>query len=153
MVANYAIVRDVSVDHQEVIVSDLGDAATLNRAAMDRHALQDSVAITYAYERRFPSVFHVLVVFANRSEGINYVVSTNARMPAYNDVGLEYRAFTNPGMVADAAIGANADASANDSALFNNCGRIDDSGLIDHEFSPSGLPPLAAFGLAALLPE
>src|ERR1700737_2229428 len=55
-----------------------------------------------------------------------YVVATNTGVSAYDDVRLEYCALTNLGIAADAAVGTNADASANHSAFFNNCARMDD---------------------------
>jgi hypothetical protein len=143
LVANCAIVGNVSVDHQEVIVSDLGGAAALDRAAMDRDTLPDSVAIAYLYESRLSGVLQVLVVFSDRGEWVDYVVPANAGMPAYDDVRLEYGALANLDIAANAAIGTNADASANDSALFNHCGRMDDSRCIDHKCSLSGMSALA----------
>src|ERR1700735_960347 len=142
MVTNYAIVGNVSVDHQEVVVSDLGDASALDRAAMYRDTLPDFVAIADFHERWLSGVLQVLVVFADRGERVDYVVSANAGMSAYDDVRLERGALTNLDIAADAAIRTNADASANDSSLFNDCGGMDDSRFIDHKYSLSGMPAL-----------
>jgi len=99
---------------------------------MDRDTLPESVAIAHFHHCRLSSVLQILVVFSDRSERIDDVVATNTGVSAYDDVRPEYCALTNLGIVADAAIGTNPDVSANHSAFFNNCARMDDSSFIDY---------------------
>jgi hypothetical protein len=120
-----------------VVGSDLGDTATLDRAAMDRDTLPDSVAIAYFHDGWLSGVFQVLVVFSDRSERVDCVVSANASVPAYNNVRLKDGAFANFDVTAYAAIGTNANASPDDGTFFNNCGRVDDSRFVNHKFSLS----------------
>ncbi|CAE6723744.1 hypothetical protein R69658_01482 [Paraburkholderia aspalathi] len=142
MVTNNAIVGNVSIDHQKVVVSNLGDTASLDRAAMDRDTLADSVAITHFHDGWLPSVFQVLVVFSNRGERIDCVVSANAGVPAYDNVRLKDGAFANLDVTAYTAVGTNANASPNDGTFFNNCGGVDDSRFVDHKCSLSGMSAL-----------
>ncbi len=144
VVSNDAIVRNVGVDHKKVVAADLCDPTALDSPAMDRDTLTYFVAISYLDESRLSGVLQVLVVFSDRGERIDYVVSANAGVPAYDDVRPEYGAITNLHIAANAAIRANADASADDSAFFNNCGRMDDSRFIDHKYSLAEMP---RFGL------
>jgi hypothetical protein len=133
MVTNNAIVGNVSIDHQKVVASDLGDAASLDCAAMDRDTLPDSVAIAHFHDSWLSDVLQVLVVFPDRGERIDCVLSANAGVPTYDNVRLKDGAFANLDVTAYTAIGTNANASPNDGTFFNNCGRVDDSRFINHK--------------------
>jgi hypothetical protein len=126
-------VGNVSIDHQQVVVSDFGDTAPLDRAAMYRDALPDSIAIAHLYDRRLSGVFQVLVVFSDRGKRVDCVVSADAGVPAYDNVRLKDGPFANLDVTAYTAIGTNANASPDEGAFFNNCGRVDDSRFVDHK--------------------
>ena len=142
MVANDAIVGNVSVDHQKVVVSNFGDTASLDRAAMDRDTLPDSVAIAYFHDGWFSGVLQILVVFSDRGERVDCVVSTNAGVPTDDNVRLKDGALANPDVTTYTAIGTNANASPDDGTFFNNRTRVDDSRFVNHKCSLSGMSAL-----------
>src|SRR6185369_17994660 len=59
-VANYAVVRDVGLGHDQAIVADLREHAAAGSAAMNRDELADVVALADDCFRRFAFVLQIL---------------------------------------------------------------------------------------------
>ena len=64
--ADVAVVRDVGVGHQQVVVADAGDAAAARGAAMDGHELADDVAVADDDPRRLAAELQILRDQADR---------------------------------------------------------------------------------------
>jgi hypothetical protein len=74
VVADGAVVRDVGVGHQQVVVADAGHAAAARRAAMDGHELADHVAVADHHPRRLAAELQVLRHQADRGHREDFVV-------------------------------------------------------------------------------
>jgi hypothetical protein len=77
--ADPAVVRDVRIGHEQVVVADGGQAASANRAAMDRHELTEHVVMADDEARRFAAVLDVLRCEANRRQRRDVVVIADFR--------------------------------------------------------------------------
>lgn len=58
-VADHAVVGNVHVDHQQVVIAHFGQAGALRGAAVNGHAFADAVAIAHFNARRFARVFQI----------------------------------------------------------------------------------------------
>jgi hypothetical protein len=81
LAADAAIVRDVRVRHEKVVAADYGHALVLGRAAIQRHALANDVAVADFKSRGLAPVLLVLRRGSHRRELENAVVSADARRP------------------------------------------------------------------------
>src|SRR6185437_10938543 len=63
-----AVVRDVRVSHEEIVVADMGDGPVVDRAAVHRAAFAKDVAVTDLEAGRLAAIFLVLRRIAERSE-------------------------------------------------------------------------------------
>ena len=68
LAADDAVVRDVRAGHEQVVAANARDALVLHRAAMDRDALADHVAVADLETRRLAAIFLVLGIGADRGE-------------------------------------------------------------------------------------
>ena len=66
--ADVAVVRDVRVGHEHVVVADFRDAAAARGAAMDRHELPEHVVVADDQPRRLAVILQVLRNQADRDE-------------------------------------------------------------------------------------
>ncbi len=66
LVADDAVVRDVCVRHEEIVVADARDAVALHGAAMHGREFADLIAIADLEARRLPLVLLVLRRIAER---------------------------------------------------------------------------------------
>jgi hypothetical protein len=86
MVSNDAVVCNMCIDHQQVVASDLRGPAALNRSPVDRHALTNSVSVAYLDERGLTVIFEVLIFLSDGGKGKDFVVATNASVPAHDNM-------------------------------------------------------------------
>src|SRR6266849_3237223 len=84
--ADLAIVRDVSVGHDQVVVPDPGEAAALHRAAINRDELANLVVIADLEARRLARVRNVLRRQANRREREESIIDADLRRSFQGDV-------------------------------------------------------------------
>jgi len=89
MAADHAVVRDVAIGHDPVVIADAGNALILGRAAVNRDALADCVAIADRQFGFFAGVFLVLRIVTDRCELKNMVVATDRRRTLDDDMGLD----------------------------------------------------------------
>ena len=78
MAADLAIVREVHVCHDPVVVADPGHPGVLHRAAVDRYVFSNRVAVADLDRRVFARVLLVLRRGADRREGIDVIVPSNS---------------------------------------------------------------------------
>src|SRR5690242_1821140 len=125
-VADLAVVRDVHVGQQPVVVTDAGDTATLAGAAVDRDELADQVAIA---DHQFGALAGKLLVLrgtTDRGELADPVVAADPGGTLDYHVRADHGALADLHVRTDHAVGANGDVRADDRA------RIDLRGGVDH---------------------
>ncbi len=80
-IAHHAVVRNVGVGHQQIVVADGRDALVLNRAAMDGDEFADDVTVADLQSGRLTGVLLVLAILAHRRKLINSIVPADAGRP------------------------------------------------------------------------
>src|SRR3569623_75588 len=86
VVADQAIVREVHVRHDPIVVADPGDAAALFGAAIEGAEFADDVAVADLEQSGFATVFLVLRHLAERRELENFIVAADARRAIDDDM-------------------------------------------------------------------
>src|SRR6266478_84228 len=86
MASNLAIMSDVSVGHDQVMVADLREPAAFYRAAIDGNELANLVVIADFQARRFARVRDVLRRQADRREREESIVDADLRRSFHGDV-------------------------------------------------------------------
>ena len=94
-VAHLAIVRDMHVGHDPVVVADAGHARVLYGSGVERTVFADGVAVADGQFGRLAAVFFVLRLFAERTE-LEYPVAATDPRPTGN-----HHMRADPGVVAD----------------------------------------------------
>ena len=128
-VADDAVVGDVYVSHDPVVIAYDRHALVLSRTATDRYELVDRIAITYLKARRFAGVLLVLRIVANRRKLVDQVVLANRCRPINNHVTFETSTIADLDVVADDGIRTDLDVVADLRGLGN------DSSWVDHSSS------------------
>src|SRR5690606_26437528 len=129
VVADHAVVADMDVGHQQVVVADGGLAAVLHGATVDGHALADHVVIANDQAGRLALVLEVRSVLAHRGELEDLVV------PADHGRALEHHVRADHGTLADFHIGPD-DRPRADLDIRGQPGRwIDDGASVDQTHS------------------
>ncbi len=93
--ADHAVMGNVHVGHDPVVVADAGEALVLSRAAVDRDALTKGVAIADLKSGRFAPIFLVLGRAAQRGMRMNDVVPAEDRGPFKDRMGADAAACAN----------------------------------------------------------
>src|SRR6266446_4235615 len=104
---NLAIMRNVGIGHDQVVVADLGASPALDRAAVDGDKLADYVMVADLQACRFACVGDVLRRQANRSEREKDVVRANFRGSLDSDVRNQAAALAELDLGPDNAIRPN----------------------------------------------
>src|SRR5215813_4468291 len=86
MVANQAIVRDVSLRHQKTVVADLCDAATAGGAAMNGDKFPNSSSTADYCPCFFARKFQILWWQSDRDKRVNVRLITDHGAPVNNTV-------------------------------------------------------------------
>jgi hypothetical protein len=93
MVANEAIMGDMSVGHDQAITADLRELASLDGSAMDGDVLTDHVAVADLQAGRFATIREVLGSDAYGREGIYLIVTSEACRAFEDDMRNEFAVF------------------------------------------------------------
>jgi hypothetical protein len=118
-ITHHTVVRNVYVNHQQVVITYLGQPCALRCAAMNGHAFANAIAIANLDTRRFARVFQILIHFTNRGKLIDLVVATDFGQAIHHNVGLQYRAFADFHLGADVTEGTDVRTSADNGTFFN----------------------------------
>ena len=110
--ADLAVVRDVHVGHDPVVVADPGDSAPARRPAVEGAVLADDVAVADLEPGRAPVVLLVLGVAADGHEGMEVVVGAEAGRPLHHRVRVDAGAVAHLHVVSHHRIGAHHDFGA-----------------------------------------
>jgi hypothetical protein len=65
MIADHAVVRHMSIGHEQIMTADTGQALILHCPAVNRHTFTKNIVITHFKSRRFAGVLLVLAFLAN----------------------------------------------------------------------------------------
>lgn len=77
VVANDAIMRDVGVSHEQVVIANFGDALVLLGAPVQGRKFTDRVTVAYFQPGYLGGVLFILRVFTYRGKLINPILFTN----------------------------------------------------------------------------
>src|SRR5690606_27723068 len=134
VIAHDAIMGDVHVRHDPVVVADVGAPPVLDRAPVDRHVLAEGVAVADHERGRLAGVLLVLRGTADRAERMEHVVAADGR-PAGDDAVRADRGVRADAHVAlDDRVGSDANRAVELRTRVNDGARMD-QGLAAH--SPS----------------
>jgi hypothetical protein len=125
--AHDAIVGDVHVGHDPVVVPKAGDAEVLHRAAVDGAALADRVAVADLHPGGLAGVFLVLRFVADGCKLEDAVVAADGRVAGDHGVRPDRGSVPDADVLADHRVGAHRHARA------ELRGGVHDGGRMDHE--------------------
>ena len=109
VIANHAVVREVDIGHDPVVVADAGDGTATGRADIEGAKLADGVVVAHDELAGFPRVLFILRNRADRVELKNAVVLAYAGVALNHAMRAHAAACAYAHMRADDAIGADAD--------------------------------------------
>ena len=104
VVANYAIMRNMGIDHKQITATNACDAFILYRAAMNTTGFTNAIVIANFQPRLLALVFEILAVFADASELKNLVTLTDTGKLANDDMGVKHGLCPNCDMFTNNAI-------------------------------------------------
>src|SRR5690606_9456316 len=126
------VVRDMRINHKQVVAAHLRQSTTLYCSTMNGDAFANAVTIADFQTGRLTSIFKILVYFADGSELIDLVIAANSRMTIHDNVRFQYCTLTNFDMGSNNTKWANMDVSTNNGTDFHNGGRMNKGGFINH---------------------
>jgi hypothetical protein len=89
IISNLAVMSDVNVRHQKIVIADSGVSAATLRTSMNVDVFTKDIVITDREKRFFTLEFQVLWLQTDRSERKEVVVLTNYGRPLNDDVRIE----------------------------------------------------------------
>ena len=101
VVANLAVMRDMTVGHNPIIVAYLSHADVLRGAAIQCAKFADDIPLANFQTGGLARIFFILRNFPYRGELKNFVLPTNARMPGNHGMRAYPAARFNLDMFAD----------------------------------------------------
>src|SRR6185437_10683744 len=107
--SHHAVVRDVRIGYEEIVVADAGDALVVDRAAVERAAFAKDIAVADLEAGRLTGVFLVLRRIAQRSELIDPVARADRGRTVDDDMGADDGARTDANLRADDTEGTHGD--------------------------------------------
>ncbi len=125
MVADHAVMADVGIGHDQVVVANGGFRAVLDGSAMDGHALADHVVVTDHQARRLALVLQVGGILADAGELEDAVVLADLRGALEHHVGTDHRPFTDLHFRPDDGPRAHLDVGRQPGARVDDGARID----------------------------
>ena len=99
--SDLAVVRDVSLRHQEIAITDPRHSATARCPTMDRHELADLVPLANYCRSFFTRVFEVLRSEADRSERKDMSIVADGRVTVDDDMRVESYTIAEHDLVTD----------------------------------------------------
>ena len=130
LVADDAVVCDVDVGHDPVVVPHPGFPGVLNRAAIDRAVFPDGIAVADHQFRHLAGVFLVLGIFTDGRELKDVIVLADDTGPLQHDMGFDSRTRPDLNVRADDAVGTDRHVLVQTRPLGN------DRAGVDHRTSP-----------------
>jgi hypothetical protein len=128
VVADHAVVGDVSVTHDQVVVADRRHARALHRAAMDLGVFTDRVAIADHQTGRLSFVTHVLRFVSDDRERMDHVVGAHLGVSRDMNESYEPCSRTDLGRTVDDDTGSDFDVRGDFGATIDDCGGVNQGG-------------------------
>jgi hypothetical protein len=122
VIANQAIVRDVSLGHQKAIVADLCQAASASGAAMDGDELPNARAAAYYGSCFLSGELQILRRQANRHKRVDVRLVIDLRAAINHAMRINDDAFAEDYVVANYCVRSNLTACADLRARTDDCG-------------------------------
>jgi len=119
------VVTDMTVVHEITASANAGDATTLFRADVHRHAFADDASLADFKPGRLTTVAQVLWRSAKRRKRIDRAISTDPRVADDIHMSSQLAVWTDNDVRADNAVGTDGGALTDHSAVFNPRGWID----------------------------
>ena len=140
VISHHAIVGDVDIGHQPVVIADPGLAGTINGAAIEGAVFADGVVITDHKGTALAVELLVLGVGSQGREGMDLVVFADMGRPFDHHVGSNHRAAVDVNIRADDTERADANVVGDEATLLHTMG----AGPFDNAVAiatPIGLVP------------
>ena len=125
MVGDDAVVADMRVRHDQIVITDGGFGAILHGAAMNGDTLANHIVIADHQSSRLALVLQVRRIFAYRGELIDAIVPTDTGRPFDDHVRRDHRTL------ADFDIRTNDRPGPHLDVIRQPSGRIDDGARVD----------------------
>ena len=114
MIADLAIVRDMDVGHDPVVIAHSRDTPVLHGAATDRAVFENRIVVADLESCRLVVVLFVLGITTDRIERVEVIVAADARRPIDHDVAVYPGTRTDLHVVVDDRIRTDLDVISND---------------------------------------
>ncbi len=124
MVANHAVMADVRVGHDQVVVAQGRFGTILNGATVNRHAFADHVVIADDQTGFFTFVLEIGRVLAYRRKLVDAIVPTNPGRSLENYVGTDHRTLADFHTCADNRPRADLDIGGQNGRRIDDCARV-----------------------------
>lgn len=121
MVRDLAIVRDMRIRHDPVIIQNARNTGILRGTGIDGDVLAHRIAIPYFEPGWFATVFLILRHSAYRAEPVEIIIDAYGRVAVYHAVRAYYRTLAYRYMFADDAERTYADIVGNDCSVSDYC--------------------------------
>ncbi|MNM83259.1 hypothetical protein D3C81_953150 [compost metagenome] len=125
VVADHAVVTDVHVGHQQVVVADGGLVAILHGTAMDGDTLADHVVIADDQPGRLALVLQIGGIFAYRGKLVDAVVPADHRGALHDHVRADHGTLANFHVRPDDRPGADFDSVGQLGTRIDDGARVD----------------------------
>ena len=125
VVADLAVVCDMSVSHHQRVAPDAGNAAALHCSTVDGDELSDLAVVADFETRGLAGVSEVLRRHADRGEGEDSVVSSDSSWTLNRDMRNQVAALAQFDVRSNDAIGTNLAGRVHVCASVNDCGGMD----------------------------
>ena len=126
MVADHAVMGEVTVGHNPVIVADTGFADTGDRTEVERRKFADGVAVADNQLGRLVAVFFVLRDFAEAGKLENAVVFADGGVAVDDGMWADFGVRADLDVGADDGVRADFDAGVEFGFGVNDGGRVDE---------------------------
>src|SRR6516225_243926 len=124
VIADLAVVGDMTVIHQQHMVANARYHAAAGGAAMNRGELTDAVVIADFQPRSFTVIFQILGLSADRGKLEDPIAGTNCGLSINHRVGTNHRLRSDPHAGADDRAGTHPHAGVEFRAAVNYSGRM-----------------------------
>ena len=86
IISNHTVMCNMSIDHEQVMTTDLGQALVLNRTTMQTAMLTNLVVIANLKPGFFTGIFQILAHLAYTGELENFIIFTYTRIATHHHV-------------------------------------------------------------------
>ncbi len=125
VIPNDAVMGNMHIRHDPIVVTDTGYATTLGRATIDRDKLTNGIIVANFQPSRFARVFFILWRTTDRRMCVNLVTRANPSWAFNNAMCANTATSANMHVSSNNRIRANVDARVNTGAGIDDCSWVD----------------------------